>query len=154
MGHLSPPQAFEHTLRKARAGSSSDLGFLLQFYRDALLRWARPRVPKDLRGRLSGSDLVQETVCEAQQNFHQFSGNSEREWAAWLRAILRHNLFDACRDSQRLTEGRPLPEPHMSHVKSLLDATTPSPESAAMRKEQEQAIQQVLSRCLRTIVTC
>ena len=36
---------------------------------------------------------MQETFLLASRHFHQFAGNSEREWQCWLRSILRRRLL-------------------------------------------------------------
>jgi RNA polymerase sigma-70 factor (ECF subfamily) len=77
---------------KARRGSQSSLGALLQQYRNYLLVLAATQIEKRLQPRISPSDVVQETMLRAHQHFAQFRGASERELLAWLRQILVNNL--------------------------------------------------------------
>jgi DNA-directed RNA polymerase specialized sigma24 family protein len=81
-------------LKLARNGDQEALGRLLEDYRDYLRLLARSRVGRDLRVRLDPSDLVQETLLEAQRDFRQFLGASDAELGVWLRRILVRNLAD------------------------------------------------------------
>ena len=81
-------------LSLARAGDQQALGQILEEYRDYLRLLSRSRVGRNLRVRLDPSDVVQETLLEAQRDFSQFAGNSDGELAAWLRRILARNLAD------------------------------------------------------------
>jgi RNA polymerase sigma-70 factor, ECF subfamily len=77
---------------KARRGSKSSLGSLLQQYRNYLTVLAAMQIEKRLQPRISPSDVVQETMLRAHQHFPQFRGATERELLAWLRQILVNNL--------------------------------------------------------------
>ena len=48
------------------------------------------------------SDLVQKTLLAAHMQQHQFRGQTPGELAAWLKQILRRQLIDAFRHSQRV----------------------------------------------------
>jgi RNA polymerase sigma-70 factor, ECF subfamily len=77
---------------RARHGSRSSLGHLLQQYRNYLVVLAATQIDKRLQPRVSPSDVVQETMLRAHKNFGQFRGNTEQELLAWLRQILVNNL--------------------------------------------------------------
>src|SRR4051812_35651697 len=65
-------------------------------FRSYLLVLAEARFDAVLRGKVSPSDIVQQTLIEAHQKIGEFRGGRP-ELAAWLRQILRHNLLDALR---------------------------------------------------------
>lgn len=79
-------------LNRARQGSRSSLGTLLQQYRNYLVVLAATQIEKRLQPRVSPSDVVQETMLRAHKNFGQFRGTTEQELIAWLRQILVNNL--------------------------------------------------------------
>src|SRR5262245_38976073 len=82
----------EQLLAEARQGKVEGLGTLLELYRNYLSLVARTQIDLHLRAQVNPSDLVQETFLEAYRDFRQFHGTSEREFLAWLRRILVHNL--------------------------------------------------------------
>lgn len=79
-------------LSAAQHGDRSQLGLLLNSYRNYLSGLADSRLDRKLRGRLSPSDIVQETMLQAHRDFERFRGSSEREFLGWLRQILAHTL--------------------------------------------------------------
>jgi RNA polymerase sigma-70 factor (ECF subfamily) len=62
---------------------------------------ANKAVGSELRVKVAPSDLVQETMIAAVQNFEQFNGTSERELLAWLTKILSYRVVDAARKFRR-----------------------------------------------------
>jgi RNA polymerase sigma-70 factor (ECF subfamily) len=79
-------------ISRARRGSKSSLGSLLEQYRNYLIVLAATQIEKRLQPRVSPSDVVQETMLKAHKNFGQFRGTTEQELLAWLRQILVNNL--------------------------------------------------------------
>jgi RNA polymerase sigma-70 factor (ECF subfamily) len=79
-------------ISRARRGSKSSLGSLLEQYRNYLAVLAATQIEKRLQPRVSPSDVVQETMLRAHKNFAQFRGTTEPELLAWLRQILVNNL--------------------------------------------------------------
>jgi RNA polymerase sigma-70 factor (ECF subfamily) len=82
----------EELLQRARAGSDSALGDLLELYRNYLALLARLQIGRRLQGKVDPADLVQETFLKAHRDFAQFRGTSEGEWVSWLRQILAMNV--------------------------------------------------------------
>ena len=129
---------------QARAGDNTALGQLSQRYGDYLKLLARLKLGQRLPGKVSGSDLVQETFLEAKKNFSRFRGTSEQELMAWLRRILaaqiaqsfRHHYRDRrdVRLEQRLAED--LDRSSTGLARRLIDTGT-SPSMRAARHEAE-----------------
>ncbi len=78
----------DRLLAAARTGDRQALGRLLELYRNYLNLLARTQADLQYRGRLSTSDVVQETVLKAFDRFSQFRGTTEKELLGWLRTIL------------------------------------------------------------------
>jgi RNA polymerase sigma-70 factor (ECF subfamily) len=97
---------------RARGGCAQAMGELLEACRDYLLLVANSELDHQLRGKLGGSDLVQDTFVHAHRAIQHFRGNSERELLAWLRKILRNQVALARRnylDTDKRDIARELP---------------------------------------------
>jgi RNA polymerase sigma-70 factor (ECF subfamily) len=138
-------------LTAARAGSAEALGRLLMGCRDYLLMVANRNLEPDLQGKVSPSDLVQETFLEAQRDFAQFHGTREEEILAWLSRILLNNLANVSRRYRgtamraldreiSLGAGDPAKTPGGD-----LALDTPSPSEVAMAKEDASALETALA---------
>ena len=68
---------------------------LLEKYRPLLKLLAARQLDEVLGARLSASDIVQQTQLEAFRDHGLFRGNSEPQFVAWLKTILRHNVSQA-----------------------------------------------------------
>lgn len=77
-----------------------DFGEELEKYRRYLWLLAQVQLDRGVRGRVSPSDVVQQTLIEAFEGRNQFDGVEEQR-AGWLRRILARNLSDAARDHRR-----------------------------------------------------
>jgi len=134
-------------LDRARLGSQSSLGTLLQQYRNYLVVLASMQIEKRLQPRVSPSDVVQETMLRAHKNFGQFRGTTEQELLAWLRQILVNNLakfveqhmLAARRDVRREVSmeriGAAL-EHSTIQLAALVPASTKSPSMAVQQREE------------------
>ena len=92
--HCSPIHSL---IQKAREGDETCRDQLLQMCRSYLGLVARAQVETWLQVKVDASDIVQETLLEAYRDFGRFQGESEKEWMAWLRKILSHNVADYVR---------------------------------------------------------
>jgi RNA polymerase sigma-70 factor (ECF subfamily) len=79
---------FVSRLSRAKSASEKDRHDLLEGYRNYLLLLTSIRSDRKLRIKMGDSDLVQETLIQANRDFDQFRGISEEELTSWLRAIL------------------------------------------------------------------
>ena len=138
----------DELLGAAQAGSVESLGTLLQLYTNYLKLLVLAQLEKNLRVRVSPSDVVQETFFEAHRDFPQFRGQSSAEFLAWLRRILVNNL---CRvvEQHILTEKRDVRrEVSLERLATALEQSTArleavipdpgsSPSAGAHRREIE-----------------
>lgn len=146
----------EQLLGQAQAGSVESLGQLLQLYANYLKLMVLAQLEKNLRVRVSPSDVVQETFFEAHRDFPQFRGTSAGEFLAWLRRILVNNL---CRvvEQHALAEKRTVRrEVSMERLAASLEQSTArleavlpdpgsSPSAGAHRREVEIVLADQLS---------
>ena len=79
-------------IEQARGGSSAAYGRLLEGCRKYLLLIANDALDSGLRPKGGASDLVQETFVQAQRDLAGFTGTTEQELLAWLKAILNHRI--------------------------------------------------------------
>ncbi len=82
-------------MQSAQQGEEGCLGRLLQRYANYLRVLSAAQLDPKLRGRVSPSDIVQETYVDAHRDFGKFRGATEQEFTAWLRQILIQNLARA-----------------------------------------------------------
>ncbi|TWT79359.1 ECF RNA polymerase sigma factor SigH [Planctomycetes bacterium CA13] len=83
---------FHDLLCRARSGNREALGQLLQWYGNYLTILATTQLDNRLRRRVNPSDIVQEAMLAAHQDFADFRGQSQAELLGWLRQILIHTL--------------------------------------------------------------
>jgi RNA polymerase sigma-70 factor (ECF subfamily) len=79
---------FEQLLDSAREGEESAAEALLEQYRNYLGMLARVRIDRNLQAKFDESDVVQETMIQANRDFRQFRGTTEASLTKWLRMIL------------------------------------------------------------------
>ncbi len=79
-------------LDTARRGCAQTFGQLTEQCRAYLLHVATRELSADLQAKVGASDLVQETLLEAQQQIDRFRGQTEAELMGWLRQILLHKV--------------------------------------------------------------
>lgn len=82
-------------LVEARGGSQTAIGELMAYYGDYLGSVARQQLGAKLCGRVSPSDLVQETLLAAWKDFASFQGTEAPQFSAWLRTILGRKISSA-----------------------------------------------------------
>ncbi len=137
-------------VRLAQAGDVAALQALLQRYRGFIRALVVERSPGALRGRLDGSDVVQETLLRVARNLHQFAGVEEAAWCAWLRRIAEREIIRQVRhhlgaEGRSVGREQPLPERASSSRLELWSAGE-SPSQGALRNERAQLLSAALSR--------
>jgi RNA polymerase sigma-70 factor (ECF subfamily) len=122
-------------------------------FRDYLLLLARKHLGGDLRGQLTPSDIVQQTLLEAHRKRGQFRGQSDAELAAWLRQMLAFGIADALRaqgrakrDAARERSLEAALEASSARLADWLAADQSSPSQRAVRQEELLRLAGALAR--------
>jgi RNA polymerase sigma-70 factor (ECF subfamily) len=123
----------------------------LERYRAYLDLLARVRLPALLRGQVSSSDIVQQTLLQAHRKREQFRGHSEAEFRAWLRAILARLIADSDRHCGPGQAGRPQSleralEDSSQRIEQCLAADESSPCQRLMQQERLLELAEALTR--------
>lgn len=138
-------------LSHARAGSKNALAELLKRYRPLLLTLAKNTIPKQLAGKISPSDAVQETCIDAVRSIEDLRATTEPECRAWLCALLLQNVKDAQRryvvsKKRRVTLERPLSTGDSRRVTTQLQCDGGTPYEHAVSGEEVQSFEAALAR--------
>jgi RNA polymerase sigma-70 factor (ECF subfamily) len=141
----------EEWIDAARLGSLDALGRLLETCRPYLLLMGNQTLPSALRPKLGASDLVQETLMNAQRGFQAFRGRTEAELLAWLKQILFHQTANTSRHygaAQKRAIGREvrLEEDRVRASRCDLAASDPSPSQQAQARERDEALERALGQ--------
>ncbi|HEV3082873.1 MAG TPA: sigma-70 family RNA polymerase sigma factor [Gemmataceae bacterium] len=150
-GTEAPAANVDLWLRAAQVGSSEALGRLLDSCRQYLLLVANRECDSDLQAKFGPSDLVQESLLEAQRDFGQFHGRTEADVLAWLRRILLNNVANVrehYRSAQKRDVGR---EVRLDAVlegpgAEQLIAAEPSPSQRAVAQERGEELERALTQ--------
>jgi len=125
----------------------------LNRFRDYLLVLARLQIGLRLQRQMDPSDLVQQTLLEAQAQWPAVRAQSHDQIAAWLRRILANNLADAVRTAQRAKRDvRREVSIHQGIEQSsvqlcnILPCKEPSPETRAQQTERAIALTAALAQ--------
>jgi RNA polymerase sigma-70 factor (ECF subfamily) len=115
----------------------------LERYRPLLrLQVRQLQLDPRLRRRFDPSDLVQETLLKAHQNFDRFRGQTEAELLTWLQEILGNVVIDEARKARSRKRDVALEQPLQAAVaessarlEAYLAADQPSPSQQVERQE-------------------
>ena len=138
-------------IAEARGGSRSALDQLLEACSRYLLAVTNREICAAVRSRLDPVDVVQDTLMKAWLHFPHFRGETEADWFAWLRQILRHNLANerrrhvctAMRSTRREVR---LAEADLAQLADLGGCVAVSPSRQEQAREQHEALEDALRR--------
>jgi RNA polymerase sigma-70 factor (ECF subfamily) len=141
-------------IRQSRKGDLAALGRLLDTYRNYLTLLARLHIGQELQGKISASDVVQETCLQAHRSIGQFRGSTEAELLRWLRSIhasklanlMRHYLGTQQRNLQRERRLEGDLDRSSSALAAVLARSDSSPSQRAMRREQSVVLADALEQ--------
>lgn len=145
------PQAAgaEQWIREARRGSRAALDRLFGAYLPYLLVAAHQDLGTALRSRIDSADVVQDTLIEACRDFASFRGESAKDFLAWLRGILHHNLANE-RRRHIATAMRSvrcevrLSETALNQLQDLSHSEWEPPSKQAQVQERSEALERAL----------
>jgi RNA polymerase sigma-70 factor, ECF subfamily len=138
-------------LASAAAGDASARGRLLDRHRQRLRRMVAVRLDRRLSARLDPSDLVQDTLAEANRRLDEYLRDRPLPFYPWLRQIAWNRMIDARRYHLRpgRTVGREEPaglpaESALQLAERLMTGDAPS--AGLRRKEQQALVRAALDR--------
>jgi RNA polymerase sigma-70 factor, ECF subfamily len=147
-------EAIDELLKKVREGDKNSLGELFSVYRGQLRSMIELRLDPRLNGRVSGSDILQDTYIEALKRIDHFAQQPEMPFYLWLRLVAAQRLVDihrqhlgaAMRDVHRevTLDNHCLPNASSFSMAAHLAAQVESPSHAAMRNETLVLLEQAL----------
>ncbi|MEL7497806.1 MAG: sigma-70 family RNA polymerase sigma factor [Planctomycetota bacterium] len=143
-----PDNEFGQLLSLARSGDNCALGQLLDNHRNFLLKIANQDLDRQIKSKVGSSDVVQESLLTAHQNFARFHGDSRNELLAWLRQILTHDLLEARRTykgTQKRQVDREKPIQYGSHFQSPLVDPNSTPKTNALALEESQVLKAAIA---------
>ena len=115
----------------------------LEQFRHYLALLARMQIGPRYQAKIAASDIVQQTLIDAHQQWDRFRGSTHEELTAWLKRILSCNLGDAFRavgrakrDIHRELSIDQSIEVSSSRLENWLAAVQTSPSGKAVRNEQ------------------
>ena len=144
----APNRSLIAFLSAARDGNLAALGQLLEAIRPDLVVLVRREIDRELVAKHSISDVVQQTLLEACEQFASFVGETPEQFRAWLRRILMNNLADVEKGfhRQRREAGREVPIGEAEADNGPLVAGGPSPSSCARHNERDALLEQAIHR--------
>lgn len=131
------------TIELAKSGDAAAISLIVNKYQNYLLSIAHRRLEPSLAGRVSPSDIVQDTVAGLPQKIGAFAGQSEQELEAWLRASLCGALKNARRF--HLKDQRPVVNVMNSPNSPFEDSDTPSKQMRTVERRS------ALEKCLKQL---
>ncbi|HZV04855.1 MAG TPA: sigma-70 family RNA polymerase sigma factor [Gemmataceae bacterium] len=144
-------EKIERWIAEARGGSCPALDWLLEACSRYLLVVANRELCAALRSRLDPVDVVQDTLMKAWRHFSQFQGETEADWLAWLRQILRNNLANErrrhVRTAMRSTRREvPLAKATLTQLPDLAGCTAATSVRQAREQERNEALADAMQR--------
>jgi len=110
---------------------------LLRRIRPRLVRWFERRLGPRLRSQTDAEDLAQESLLEICERLPAFEPRGHREFRAWLRLILQHQISGAARRKETLPSDR-------AEIDSRVPGRQETPSQIAMGTELHRNVESSL----------
>ena len=140
-------------LDRARDGDEQARDELFDRCRNYVALLARVHIESWLQAKVDPSDLVQQTLLEAYRGLDGFQGQTEGEWLAWIKQILKHNATDYIRSykgtaKRRIQREVPMEAPRHGSSLFRIDPSAPgdTPSQLVMQHENEIQLAEAVSR--------
>jgi RNA polymerase sigma-70 factor (ECF subfamily) len=141
-------------IQQFRNGLTAAGNQLLQAYEPYLKLLARVQMESRFAAKFDPADVVQQAMILAVRDFRNFRGQTDAEFAAWLRQILAHVLAHEMRrysgtQKRDLDREMSLDETinqSAQRLGEILPATATSPTQAVVRNERQVHLAQALER--------
>ena len=144
----------EQLLRRADAGSQSAVNELMAKHRDRLRKMVAARMDERLTQRVDPSDVVQDTLADAQRKLNVYLRNRPIGFYPWLRQLAWNRLVDLHRRHVRagkrslLRESPPvLSDDSVGHIARSLASRELGPSERILKQELKQRVLRTL-QCL------
>ena len=133
--------------------SPEHVGSLLELYRNYLNLLAQIQINRKVRVRVDASDIVQDTLLEANRAFSTFRGTTEGELTCWLRKILIRNILDQVkmqtaqkRDVKRVQSLEAAMDRSSEILQNALFTEGSSPSTRLQKREQAVLVADALAK--------
>jgi len=144
----------QELIAEAQAGSKEVIDELFTRHREALRRLVALRLDPAIAARVDASDIVQETLIEANRRFSEYLRGDRMPFHLWLRRIALDRLIDAHR-RHRVAERRSVDRERPLHAVGAVDRSSVelsnllrdpylTPAAAAMKAELSVRFQEML----------
>lgn len=151
------PRDTQQLLASARAGDGTAADALWDRHRAALHRLIAMRLDRKLQARVDVSDVVQESLVEANRRLAEFLRQAPMPFHLWLRQIAQDRLIDAHRRHhvaarRSVDREQPLATPSFADQSALdlagqlYDHRELTPAAAMLRREFDQRFRQALTK--------
>ena len=107
---------------RARAGDAAALNALFERFGPELRRFARGRLPRQVRGVVDTPDVVQDTLLQTFTHLNGFEHRGEGALRAYMRQILVNRIRDEIRRASRRPAGDAIEDEHADPGQSPLEA--------------------------------
>lgn len=133
--------SWDDLLVAARGGDEQALGAICERLYGYLLVVARRGIGSDLAAKVGASDVVQQSLMEAHEDFSRFEGATEEEFRAWIGMLLRRNLQDVGRRYRGAARRNVAREIGLDSER-ILPIASPDPNASriARRKETDEEL--------------
>lgn len=149
MESLFPNQDVRQLIADAREGRKESLDQICRGLLPAVARMCHSLFPDYLLAKTGESDLVQEAMLGASQNFSCFQGQHEADLLGWVRVIVENKSMDLKRryhaaEMRDISRERPLAAEASSRLDILLADSSQSPLAKLITADEAARVRQLV----------